>query len=601
MKEEHSLRYYFTGILLSLLPLAIVFRLVILQTPYYKEIFEKSLEEVKEYQKNDFPVRGTIVDRNGNLLAGNQRAYEIGVALDQIRDVEEVSRVLSDALGEPASYYKETINSFIRLNEDPTTLPIDKVFWFTFENYAPQSAADVIEAAEESLNKSSEPLDWYKLNGLYHIKRLKRSYPNANLGANMIGFVGFHQDRREPVGYNGVEGFYNDVLGGKIVTREIPRHPTNVKDYNIIPDGASLVLTLDLTIQAMLEEELERALDYNGSKSGTIVVMDPRNGEVLGMAVTPTIDPNNYKNLTGVFDVGEPYNRAVSLPYEPGSIFKVLTVAAALDSGSVTPEFSYVDEGVLEYGGVTIYNWNRGSWGPQGLLGCLQHSLNVCMATLSTKYLGNQTFYAYMRSFGIGRPTGVDMAGEHPGILKTPHEGRWFEGDLAVNSFGQGLTTTPLQMVQAVAAIANNGDMMAVHIVKSIVQQGYKFDIEPRVVSKPIKPETAQYVSELMAQSIELEASDALVEGYRIAGKTGTAEIPDLELGGYHPYLTNASFVGFGPVDDPQFVVLVWFEEPRTSPWGSEVAAPVFADIVERLVVLMDIPPDDVRRGMANR
>lgn len=595
MKDSHHLRFSLMGLMLSVLPVMIIFRLLILQTPYYRDIYKPVSPE---YERSDEPVRGMIYDRDGNQLAANQRIYEIGVALDQLNNVDAVALTLSLALKRPASEFKDQIETELAKNAlDPDKN--DDVRYLIIERFAPQEAATEIEKAQKFASQARDARDRYSLNGLYSIMRLDRSYPNHELGANIVGFVGFSKNRREPVGYHGVEGFYNDMLGGKVITRRIARLPNLASDYNIVPEGASLLLTIDMEIQSMLENVLEESMDYNGSKAGTILVLDPRNGEILGMAVSSKIDPNRYEIMTDVFEEGEPYNRAVGLPYEPGSVFKVLTVAAAIDSGAVTPEFSYVDEGVLEYAGLYIYNWDRGAWGPQGLLGCLQHSLNVCLATLSTKYLGNETFYQYMRAFGIGRPTGVDLAGENPGVLKTPYEGLWYEGDLATNAFGQGLTTTPLQMAQAVSAIANNGVMMSPHVVKSIIQQGYKYDIEPRVFGIPIRPETAQYIKELMARSLELEASDALVEGYRVAGKTGTAQIPD--VGGYHPFLTNASFVGFGPVDDPRFVVYIWFEEPRSSQWGSEVAAPVFADVVEKLVVLMDIPPDNIRKELVNR
>jgi cell division protein FtsI/penicillin-binding protein 2 len=594
MNDSHHMRYSLLGILLSALPVMIIFRLLILQTPFYQDVYKPS---APEYVRRDQPVRGVIVDRHGNMMASNQRIYEIGVALDQLNNIEAVSLTLSLALKKPAAEFMTKIETQIAEN----SLKPDKkdhVRYMVIERFAPREAAAEIEKAQEFAKNAKDPRDRYSLNGLYTVMRLDRSYPNHELGANILGFVGFHEKRREPVGYHGVEGFYNDMLGGKVVTRRIARLPNLVSDYNIIPEGVGLVLTIDLEIQAMLEAVLDKNVDYTGSKAGTILVMNPQNGEILGMAVTTRSDPNRYEYMADSFKKDEPYNRVVSLAYEPGSVFKVLTVAAAIDSGAVTPDFSYVDEGVLEYAGLYIYNWNRGAWGPQGLLGCLQHSLNVCLATLSTKYLGNETFYQYMRAFGIGRPTGVDLAGENPGVLKTPYEGPWYEGDLATNSFGQGLTTTPLQMAQAVAAIANDGVMMAPHVVKSIVQQGYINDIEPREAGMPIKPETARYMKELMAKSMELEASDALVPGYRVAGKTGTAEIPD--VGGYHPFLTNASFVGFGPVDDPQFVVYIWLEEPRSSQWASEAAAPVFSEVVQKLVVLMDIPPDDIRRQLAS-
>jgi cell division protein FtsI/penicillin-binding protein 2 len=201
-----------------------------------------------------------------------------------------------------------------------------------------------------------------------------------------------------------------------------------------------------------------------------------------------------------------------------------------------------------------------------------------------------------MQAFGIGHLTGIDMAGEVPGRLKVPGDGDWYDADLGTNAFGQGVSATPIQMASAIASVADDGKLMAPHIVRSMVNKGYQYDLEQRVVGTPISVHTAQTLSEMLARSLETESSDALVTGYRVAGKTGTAEIPTPY--GYTSNQTNASFVGWGPVDDPQFLVYVWLEKPKTSIWGSVVAAPVFRQVVESLVVLMDLPPDDVRHQL---
>jgi cell division protein FtsI/penicillin-binding protein 2 len=229
--------------------------------------------------------------------------------------------------------------------------------------------------------------------------------------------------------------------------------------------------------------------------------------------------------------------------------------------------------------------------------GCMQHSLNVCLAWVATQ-LGAKDFYAYMQAFNIGRLTGVDLAGEVPGRLKVPGDEDWYDADLGTNAFGQGVSATPLQMAAAISAVANDGRMMAPHVVRSIVNKGYQHDLDVRMAGMPLKPETARTLTDLLARSLETESSDALVTGYRVAGKTGTAEIPTPL--GYTSNETNASFVGWGPSDDPRFLIYVWLEKPSTSPWGSVVAAPVFRTAVEKLVVLMNLPPDDIRHKLMN-
>ena len=246
-------------------------------------------------------------------------------------------------------------------------------------------------------------------------------------------------------------------------------------------------------------------------------------------------------------------------------------------------------------GGITIHNWDWGAWGQQDMTGCLQHSLNVCLAWIATQ-MGANTFYQYLRDFGFGHLSGVELAGEVTGHLKLPGDGDWYVADLGTNSFGQGISVTPIQMLMAISAVANNGNMMVPHVVKSVINQDRQFEVAPQIAGTPISAQTAHTLTDMLAISLEQEASVALVEGYRVAGKTGTAEIAG--EGGYTSSLTNASFVGWGPVDDPQFLVYVWLQKPTTSPWGSVVAAPVFSEVVNRLVVLMDIPPDGIRQAM---
>jgi cell division protein FtsI/penicillin-binding protein 2 len=302
---------------------------------------------------------------------------------------------------------------------------------------------------------------------------------------------------------------------------------------------------------------------------------------------------NDYPEYVNIFTDSKPYNRAVGQIYEPGSIFKVVTMAAAIDLGLVTPETIYLDRGIFNFGGISIRNWNGQAWGEQTMLGCLQHSLNVCLAEVGSR-VGQENFYKYVKAFGFSYPTGVDLFNEASGTLRTPDETGWYPADLATNTFGQGLAVTPIQMVMAVSAFINEGKMVIPHIVKAVIQDGSQYNLSPQFAGQPISADTAHTMAQMLTDSLELESSKALVPGYRLAGKTGTAQIPT-ENGTYDLNQTNTSFVGWGPADDPRFIVFVWLERPETSIWASEVAAPLFADIVERLVVLMNIPPDEQR------
>jgi cell division protein FtsI/penicillin-binding protein 2 len=308
---------------------------------------------------------------------------------------------------------------------------------------------------------------------------------------------------------------------------------------------------------------------------------------------------NEFWNYGTIYDNASEYNQAVSMPYEPGSVMKILTMAAALDSGTVNANTPFLDTGAIMVGGATIQNWDREAWGPQNMVGCLQHSLNVCMAWLSTS-MGTETFYGYMNRFGLGHLTGVDMAGEAAGRLKVPGDGDWYPVDLGTNSFGQGVAVTPIQMMMAASSIANDGRTVTPHVLYAMMREGRQYNVPPQYAGAPITQVTADTLSEMLALSLEQEASLALVPGYRLAGKTGTAQIPT-ESGYYDATSTNASFIGWGPVDDPRFMVYVWLERPSASIWGSDTAAPVFSEMVQKTVMLLDIPPDYIRQQIAAR
>ena len=232
------------------------------------------------------------------------------------------------------------------------------------------------------------------------------------------------------------------------------------------------------------------------------------------------------------------------------------------------------------------------------MTGCLQHSLNVCMAWISTQ-MGPQAFYGYMERFGLGHRTGVDLADEAMGRLKTPGDSDWYNVDLGTNAFGQGVTATPLQMLMATSAFANGGKMVTPHVLYAMVRDGNQYNVPSQYGGSPISAQTAHTLSDMLANSLEGEASTALLPGYRVAGKTGTAQIPTEY--GYDPSSTNVSFIGWGPVDDPQFMIYVWLQQPTTSIWSSDTAAPTFAKVAEQTVILLNIPPDNVRLSLSSK
>jgi cell division protein FtsI/penicillin-binding protein 2 len=268
----------------------------------------------------------------------------------------------------------------------------------------------------------------------------------------------------------------------------------------------------------------------------------------------------------------------------------------ALDTGAVQQDSTYDDTGSVEVGGVEIQNWDRQAHGVTTMTDLLAHSLNVGAAKVSLS-IGPTRFYRGLDLFGMGKPTGIDLEGEVSGLVRKPGQTDWHEADLAENSFGQALAATPIQMLVAVASIANDGLMMQPHIVAGELKPGSSQPITygPTVLGRTVSQQTARTLSAMLADGLRRETKLALVPGYSIAGKTGTAQIP-VPYGGYDDYNINASFIGWGPVDDPRFLVYVWLEKPQSNRAASVVAAPIFRQVVEKLIVLMGIPPDVVRQ-----
>jgi cell division protein FtsI/penicillin-binding protein 2 len=588
-------RFNLLGILFILAGVMIIIQLVRLQFSPERSEFVLQGEQYSRTLHIFYPPRGDIYDRWGRLLAGSTLVYEVGAQVDNVDNPDSIAFALSKVLASHPEYdyagYSDDIFGVIHQAQISGTAYVQLADFVTPEeltqlqdwarNYANLPNVDYGEAGKPSLD------------GLVYRPRLQRYYPENKLGANVLGFV-----NREGTGMFGVESEFNDLLAGVPQSVWMTLDPYQVTEIPQLKAGADVVLTIDREIQAAAEDVLNKGLDESGADGGVILVMDPNTGEMLAIASTPRLNPNEYWNYASVFTDNTPYNRAVSQDYEPGSVFKVLTMAAALDNGAVTPDTEFVDTGSIQIGGITIHNWDWGAWGPQDMQGCMAHSLNVCLTWVATQ-LGAGPFYQYMQNFGFGRTTGIDLAGEASGRLKLPGDTDWYEAELGTNSFGQGIAVTPIQMVMAISSVANaKGEMMMPHVMRSMVRDGFQYTPTPQIVGKPISAETARHLTDLLANSLEGESSDALVEGYRVAGKTGTAEIATPT--GYTGDATNASFVGWGPVSNPRFLVYVWLEKPTSSPWGSVVAAPVFRDMVERLVVLMDIPPDGVLQGLAN-
>ncbi len=529
--------------------------------------------------------RGNIYDRQGYLLAGNTVSYTVALNLQYANGhgdfiakyIAPIFDLDEDEVREAAEIPYQTGSS---------------VEW-TLTNYATKDQIDQLEITKNTLDRSysgrnDNPED---LDAVIYYPNVHRYYPNDELAFNIIGFYPF-MNSNSFASY-GIEQYYDDILEAKTISHRFsldPNIPDRIPD---LPNGASIVLTIDRKVQAITEEIIKNAVETNKAVSGTILITNPKTGEVLAMATYPSVNLNEYWETAEKFTKDNKYNPAVMQPYEPGSVFKVLTMAIAIDTGAVKPSTVYNDTGTYNVLGTDIYNWDRGAWGPQSMVGCLQHSLNTCMAYLAD-LVGAETFYEYLDKFGLDDPTGIELAQEDYYPITKPGDSMWTPISLSTASFGQGLMVTPIQMVTAISALANDGVMMKPHIVREIRYNGEVQKVEPEAVGQPISAETARTVTEMLATSIEIEASDAQVDGIRIAGKTGTGEI-SVEGEGYVLNTTNASFVGWGPADDPQFIVYVWVQQPEVNIWGSEVSAPVFSEVVEAVAPYLRVPDDDTR------
>jgi len=568
---EARLRLITVLLIAAVLP--VIWELVRLQV-LDRERYQTKVEElvVRPYALAAPPV-GTIRDRNHDLLVGNIPIYSVGAEIGLITDTTMASDELAPLLGMDPAVLEQMLGD----EEWP---------------YVWRRLADGIrgEAAETVKDLKQTKWNWLTLEPTW-----ERFYPEGELAAHALGFT-----NKDGNGY-GIEASQYHLLQprpasalGEVDVLRVPLSEELAKGKLRAFPGSDLTLTLDRTVQAFVEGELEKAMVEYGASGGTIIVMNPKTGAILASASYPDYNPSLFSH----YDASEQrrfVDPAVSVVYEPGSVFKVLTIAAAIDSGSITRDWSYMDNGLIEYGGVTVYNFDRSSRGHQNLQGVVDHSLNVGVATLATQFIGPETFADYILRFGFGRPTNVGLFGEAAGLVHLPTDLAWADSFLVTNPFGQGIAVTPMQMATALASLANHGTMMKPRlVVERVTPEGEVVPVPPKVVDQTVSAETADFVVGLMEHAVNNTIVQAQVPGYRVAGKTGTAQIPI--AGGYDPVDVITSFVGFGPLPDPEVLILVKIDRPqveRNLRWGTQTAAPVFSTVAERLFVLLGIPPTE--------
>lgn len=513
--------------------------------------------------------RGALLDRNGHPLAASQDTYDVMVERRAWKDPQraaEASQAIAQATG-----------------GDPA------------EMRAIVASTQVFEVAvARGLNfEQAQRIRKLGLQGVRLLPSSRRVYPEGNLAAQLIGLVG-----RDNVGLTGLEADLDPILGGTKGSRVYERDGLGNelalgRSYEVPPrPGSDVVLTIDRYIQWLAERELDRAIKEHKATGGTIIVVQPKTGEILAMASRPSFDLRN-PDLSDRSKLSLFRNRAITDQYEPGSVFKLVTAAAALDLGLVTPDTWWNDSGVYRVSGWSIYNWDYSAHGAQTVTQILTKSLNTGAAWLAEQ-VGPERFYEYVYRFGFGQLTGSGLGGEVPGRVRTPENDpeNWRPVDLATNSFGQGITATPLQVAMALAAIANDGKLMKPLLVREILGPQGRQRVEPEVIRQVISPETARTLRQMMGVVVEgIPPSFLDVQGYTVGGKTGTANIIS-EEGGYKSDAYISSFAGIAPLDDPVLAVLVKIDEPKGVPWGTVVAAPAFGRIAQEALPYLGVPPD---------
>ena len=452
---------------------------------------------------------------------------------------------------------EELINSWIKIFSDKT-----KGYYLIRQ-----------KLSEEQVKKIKE----LNLKGIGLQEQDYRYYPEKGLGGQIFGFWGFAGDERK--GLYGLEGYFDDLLAGKsgeiISERDASGNIIALSKSQIKEkvDGADLVLTINRSIQYVACQALKKSIDKHKAKGGVIIVMEPQTGAILAMCSFPDYDPENYFKVK---DISVFNNKAIFDAWEPGSIFKPITMAAAINEGKVTPETTYVDSGVVDYGKYQIRNFNNKVYGLQTMTNVLEFSINTGVI-YAMRQIGTKVFADYVRKFGFGQLTGIEMIKETPGNISNLD----LKGEInsATVTFGQGITVTPIQMITAFSALINGGKLMKPYIVSQIIRDKEVEIIKPQVVRQVISSKTSTIMKGMLVSVVENgHVKSAQLPGWRVGGKTGTAQVPD-GRGGYKKEEIIGSFEGFAPFADPKIAILVRVDEPLEGKLGETVAVPVFKEV----------------------
>jgi len=563
---------------------------------FWQVVQGEDLATEGRYQLNNseqiLAKRGDILARDGSWLVASVDAWLLYASRPAFEanakdTAEKLARLFTEQVdfSGPQEDEEEEVD-VEKLKKEALEKEEDRLFgllsnedlvWIPLKNRVDRALREKIEALE--------------IAGLDFQEEEVRDYPEASSAAHLLGFVG-KDDEGADKGYFGLEGYYDLSLGGKHGFKSGEANALGIpiifgenKESTAIR-GASLVTYVDKTIQLIAERQLARGIEKYGALSGNIIVVRPRDGAILAMASLPSYDPDNY------FEYGDEFfrNPVISDGFEPGSIFKPIIMAAGIDAGVVEPDtVCDICSGPYKVDKYFIKTWNNEYNPGATMTDVIVRSDNVGMSFVGVR-LGADKLYDYLSKFGFGNLTGIDLQGEITPTLR--EKGTWSIVDLATTSFGQGIAVTPIQMVKALSVIANGGRVATPQVVDKVQIAQSSQDLEPKMGEQVISEETARKVTTMMIAAVKNgEAKWAVPKGFAIAGKTGTAQIP--VAGNYDDEKTIASFIGFAPPYNPEFLMLVTLREPTSSPWASETAAPLWFDIARELFPYLGIQPGD--------
>lgn len=546
----------------------VFFFLVIGRLFYWQVVRAEMLSELAENQYSGIikilPKRGEIKTSDNFPIVANKVSYLVFVNPQEVKDKSSTITTLS---------------SFLNLTEASISAQLlPNRFWVPI-----QENIDVNK--KKDLEKMSLP-------GVGFEERYTRFYPEGSIAAHLVGIVGKNESGQDK-GYFGLEGFYDRLLRGKegygVELRDALGRPILSKRIEQAKgmEGSNIVLSIDRSIQFLVEEKLKKGIEKYGALGGMVGIMNPLTGDIIAMVSSPSFEPNKYWES----DEDLYKNPFITNTYEPGSTLKPIIMASALDAGLITPQTKCdACSGPVSVSGYELHTWNDKYYKDTSMIEVIQHSDNTGMVFVAQK-LGVERMISYLTRFGIGNLTDIDLQGETAVSLKP--KDAWYDVDLATTGFGQGISITPIELLVAFSTLANEGRMMQPRIVTALENtNGEVLKIPTKVKSVPISEKTAKIMTQILVNAVEKgEAQWTKLKGYRIAGKTGTASIP--VKGHYDPNSTITSFIGFAPAEKPKFIMLVILNKPTTSIYAAETAAPLFFDIASYLLSYYGIPPSE--------